>query len=93
MGGQIELEIRHNVRLVPSRPIVLGVVIFSVLALALAVLYVLNRGTQAHTNGFGGSVVTVAAPQDIDSDPYSPRDPIGQPYRDPFSPQDPSWAR
>ncbi len=87
------MEIRQNVRLVPSRPIVVGVVVFSVLALALAVLYVLNSGTQAHTNGSGGSVVTVAAPRDIESDPYSPRDPIGQSYRDPFSPRDPSWAR
>lgn len=83
------MEIRQNLRTVPSRPIALALVVLAVLALALTGWYVL--GTPEHR----GSSPVVQAPRpnqlplNCSNDPYSPHDPICTPYHDPYSPHDP----
>jgi hypothetical protein len=83
------LEIRGTVRTVPSRPIALALAALAVLALALTVWYVLGTHVQSSSVGVDRAPLTNQLPLNCSNDPYSPRDPICQPYHDPYSPHDP----
>ncbi len=83
------MEIRQNLRTLPSRPIALGLAVLAVLALVLTAWFAL--GTRAQSTSSAVPVVhrVNQLPLDCAGDPYSPRDSICKPYDDPYSPHDP----
>jgi hypothetical protein len=80
------LEIRQNVRTVPSGPIAIIIAALAVLALALTAWFVL--GTSARSTVNDRTFVTNVHPQ-VCGDTYSPHDPVCKPSRDSYSPHDP----
>jgi len=83
------MEIRRTLRTVPSRPIALALAMLAVLALALTTWYVLGTQAQGGTTQVKQAPLTNHLPLNCSNDPYSPHDPICQPYHDPYSPHDP----
>ena len=83
------MEIRQNLRTLPSRSIALALAALAVLALALTAWYAL--GTRAPSTSPAVPVVhrVNQLPVDCTGDPYSPHDPICTPFHDPYSPHDP----
>jgi hypothetical protein len=67
------VEIRQNAQSIPTRPIVLAMVILSVLALALTTWYALASGITSHPAQVNDRpyLSDFRGP-----DPYSPRDPL-----------------
>jgi hypothetical protein len=83
------LEIRGTIRTLPSRSITLVMAALAVLALALTAWYVLGFHAQGGSTRIQDAPMTNQLPLNCSSDPYSPHDPICQPYHDPYSPHDP----
>jgi hypothetical protein len=93
------VDIRHNTRIVSTRPIVFAMAVLGVLALALMVWHPLASGSRSQSHGTQSTYAT-GGPFDArvkGTDPYSPRDPLvgpakGAPSADPYSPCDPLSA-
>ncbi|HSS60203.1 MAG TPA: hypothetical protein VLK30_01960 [Candidatus Limnocylindrales bacterium] len=83
------MEIRGTIRTIPSRPIALLLATLAVLALALTSWYVLGSQARGGATRAQEAPMTNQLPLNCSSDPYSPHDPICQPYHDPYSPHDP----
>ena len=81
------MDIRQNAQSIPTRPIVLAMVVLSVVALALTSWYALAAGVTPHTQVNDRPYVS----QFRGPEPYSPRDPLdaqnSSTVGDPYSPR------
>lgn len=83
------MEIRQNLRTVPSRPIAVVLAALAVLALALTGWYVFATQEHGRSSPLVQAPLPNRLPLNCSNDAYSPHDPICTPYHDPYSPHDP----
>lgn len=83
------MEIRQSLATGPSRAIAVVAAGLALLALVLTAWFTLGTRVSVSSSPIERAPMTNQLPLDCKNDPYSPHDPICQPYHDPYSPHDP----